>query len=165
MILYHQEGKLESREFNIERGIFQNDSLSPLLFCLALTPLSTLLNETGYGYKTKAGNKVNHPLYIDDLKTFPKNDNKQTGILNTVKKFIDDINMDFGLEKCAKATFIKGKLTTWQSVQLDINTTIKNLESGQAYKYLGIDEGGGIQHSKKKEKIRMPKTNKIYNEN
>ena len=100
MVLYHQEGKFESREFNIKRGIFQDDSLSPLLFCLALAPLSTLLNETGYGYKTKTGNKVNHLLYMDDLKTFAKNDNKQTGILNTVKKFEDDINMDFGLEVC-----------------------------------------------------------------
>ena len=43
VILYHQEGKLESREFNIKRKIFQDDSLSPLLFCLALAPLSTLL--------------------------------------------------------------------------------------------------------------------------
>ena len=47
VILYHQEGKLESRKFNIKRGIFQGDLLSPLLFCLALAPLSTLLNETG----------------------------------------------------------------------------------------------------------------------
>ena len=56
--------------------------------------------------------------------------------------------------KCAKATFSKGKLTTWQDVQLDINTTIKDLEPGEAYKYLGMDEGDGIQHSKMKEKIR-----------
>ena len=116
VILYHQEGKLESREFNIKRGIFQGDSLFSLLFCLALAPLSTLLYETGYGYETKAGKKVNHLLYMDDLKTFAKKNNEQTGILNTVKKFSDDINMDFGLEKCAKATFIKGKLTTWQNV-------------------------------------------------
>ena len=73
---------------------------------------------------------------MDELKTFAKNDNEQTGILNTLKKFSDDINMDFGLEKCAKATCIKGKLTTWQNVQLDINTTIKDLEPGEAYKYL-----------------------------
>ena len=44
--------------------------------------------------------------------------------------------MDFGLKKCPEATFLKGKLTTWQNVQLDINTTIKDLEPGEAYKYL-----------------------------
>ena len=154
VILYHQEGKLKSREFNIKRGIFQGDSLSPLLFCLALAPLSTLLYKTEYSYKTKAENKVSHLLYMDDLKTFAKNDNEQTGILNTVKKFSDEINMDFGLEKCAKATFIKGKLTTWQNVQIDINTTIKDLEPCEAYKCLEMDEGDGIQHSKMKEKIR-----------
>ena len=104
--------------------------------------------------KQKQEKKVNHLLYMDDLKTFAKNDNVQTGILNTVKKFSDDINMDFGLEKCVKATFIKGKLTTWQNVQLDINTTIKDLEPGEAYKHLEMDEGDGIQNSKMKEKIR-----------
>ena len=68
--------------------------------------------------------------------------------------------------KCVKATFIKGKLTTWQHFQLDINTTIKDLEPGEAYKYSGMDEEDDIQHSnERKNKKRMPKTNKIHNEN
>ena len=37
---------------------------------------------------------------------------------------------------------------------LDESTTIKELEQDKVYKYLGIDEGNGIQHSKMKEKLR-----------
>ena len=48
---------------------------------------------------------------MDDLKTYSKDDNQQTGLLTVVKKFSDDIRMEFGLEKCAKATFKRGKLT------------------------------------------------------
>ena len=62
--------------------------------------------------------------------------------------------MAFGLDKCAKATFIKGKLTPTTAVELHIDTTIRELDQDETYKYLGIDEGNGIQHSKMKEKIR-----------
>jgi hypothetical protein len=39
----HTENKLiETEEMEIQRGIFQGDSLSPLLFCICLIPLSTI---------------------------------------------------------------------------------------------------------------------------
>jgi len=147
LVLNHTEGQLKSRPLNINSGIFQGDSLSPLLFCVALAPLSSLLNETGYGYNTRSGEKINHLFYMDDLKTYAKNDKEQTGILHTVKTFSDDIRMEFGLEKCAKATFKKGKLTNSQNIQIDIDTTIKELDPEDSYKYLGINEGDGIQHA------------------
>ena len=34
-----------------KRGIFQSDSLSLLWFCLALIPLSTLLEDSGLGFR------------------------------------------------------------------------------------------------------------------
>jgi len=43
---------------SIKCGIFQGDTLSPLLFCLALNPLSYLLDQLD-GYKVS---------YMDDLK-------------------------------------------------------------------------------------------------
>ena len=45
LVLQHLEGKIEMPKVNIRRGIFQGDGLSPLLFCLALDPLSKLFNE------------------------------------------------------------------------------------------------------------------------
>ena len=48
LFLYHQQGTLKSNPIDITCGIFQGDSLSPLLFCLALFPLSLELNNTGY---------------------------------------------------------------------------------------------------------------------
>ena len=44
--LHHSNGLLTSRPISINSGIFQGDSISPLLFCLALTIFSTLLNGT-----------------------------------------------------------------------------------------------------------------------
>ena len=151
--LNHENGTLTSRPIEIKSGIFQGDSLSPLIFCLALAPLSNVLNESPYGYNTKNG-KVNHLLYVDDLKTYAKNDDDQTGLLNIIKTYSNDICMEFGLEKCAKATFKRGKLTSTEDIDLDINIKIKDLGQDGTYKYLGVNEGADIQHSFMKEKIR-----------
>ena len=151
--LHHVQGTLSSRPIRIKSGIFQGDSLSPLLFCLALAPLSNILNASEYGYTAQQG-KLNHLFYVDDLKTFAKNESQQEGLLNIVKSFSDDIKMEFGLEKCAKATFKRGKLVSTTDIVIDTNTKIKDLDQDGTYKYLGIDEGDGIQHSTMKEKIR-----------
>ena len=119
------------------------------LFCLALAPLSNLC----YGYKSQNG-KLNHLFFMDDLKTFAKDDNQQTGLLTIVKTFSDDIKMEFGLDKCAKATFKRGRLTKTTDLELDVDTVIEELEQESTYKYLGVSEGDGIQHSAMKEKIR-----------
>ena len=87
---------------------------------------------------------------MDDLKLYAKNDKELEGLLSTVKQFSDDIGLEFGLNKCAKVTFIEGKFTLTTAVELDINTTIRELDKDETYKYLGIDEGNGGHHSKMK---------------
>ena len=91
---------------------------------------------------------------MDDLKTYAKTDEEQKGLLTIVKGFSDDIRMEFGLDKCAKATFKRGKLAKTENIELDIDTTIQDLEQEGTCKYLGVNEGDGIQHAKMKEKIR-----------
>ena len=71
-----------------------------------------------------------------------------------MKQFSDDIGMEFGLEKCAKASFKKGQLVSTGNIIIDEYTAIEELNQGGIYKYLGVDESDGIQHSKMKEKIR-----------
>ena len=56
-------------EVKIKRGIFQGDSLSPLLFIISLIPLTITLRAMHKGYKLD-DIKVNHLLYIDDLKVY-----------------------------------------------------------------------------------------------
>ena len=153
MNLYHAEGTLISRMMDIKSGIFQGDSLSPLLFCISLAPLSHLLNDSNFGYTTSSG-KLSHLFYMDDLKTYAKDRYQQTGLLNIVKTFSDDIRMEFGLAKCATATFQRGKLTETTDLVLDNNTAIRELDQDSTYKYLGVNEGDGIQHASMKEKIR-----------
>ena len=89
--------------------------------------LNTMLDNTGYGHEIE-GKKISHLFYMEDLKTYVKNDNQQEGLLNTIKTFSDNICMQFGLAKCAKATFKRGKLTQTTDITVDTNTIIKEPE-------------------------------------
>ena len=74
--------------------------------------------------------------------------------LKIVKQFSEHIGMEFELEKCAKASFKKGKLASTGNIIIEEYTAIDELNQEGTYKYLGVDESDGIQHSKMKEKIR-----------
>jgi hypothetical protein len=72
--------------------------LSPLLFCIALVPLTHELNRAEFGYQVHgADKKKSHLLYMDDLKCLGRSEEdleNEIKIVNTISK---DINMSFGL--------------------------------------------------------------------
>jgi hypothetical protein len=99
--------------------------------------LTEQLNGLNTGYEehiTKT--RISRLLYMDDLKLIGKSEEELRKEIQTVKTFSDDIHMYFGLEKCAKITFKKGKLIHSQNLVIDINREIQELEQGETYKYL-----------------------------
>ena len=140
-------------QVKIRRGIFQGDSLSPLLFIAAMIPLSIILRKTGLGYQpSKNGSKISHLLYMDDLKLYSKTSSELESLLNTVRIFSNDIEMEFGLDKSATLVLNKGKPTQLENVKLPNNEIIKGLSLQESYKYLGILQGDNIKHDQVKEK-------------
>ena len=88
-------------EAKIQRGIFQGDALSPLLFIIAMMLFNYILRKCTAGYKlSQSQEKINHPMYIDDIKLFAKNE-KELETLLVVKIYNQDIGMEFGIEKYA----------------------------------------------------------------
>jgi hypothetical protein len=69
--------------------------------------------------------------------------------------------MEFGLDKCAKIVFKKGKLAHSQNLVVDINREIQELEQGKSYKYLGSEESDGIQYKKMKERLKKEYTRRL----
>ena len=65
LILRHKNGVMEVNDILIRRGIFQGDILSPLLFILAINPVSFLLEKSQLGYKIDDV-RFSHILYMDD---------------------------------------------------------------------------------------------------
>ena len=64
-------GNYELGELETKQGIFQWDSLSPLVFVLALIPLILILRKAKAAYEfSESKEKINHLLFMDDLKLY-----------------------------------------------------------------------------------------------
>ena len=138
----------------IRRGTFQGDSLTPLLFVIALLPLTHILRETGMGYQLrKNGAKVNHLLFMDDLKLYGKNDKEIDFLIKTVWQCSKDIKMEFGILKCAVVSLQRGKKTRWKGIQLPNGEEIGDAGVG-GYKYLGVLELDKIMCDEMKRKVK-----------
>ena len=138
----------------IRHGIFQGDSLSPLLFVLVMIPLTLMLTQIKASYEVKkGGKKINHLLSMDDLKLFAKNEDQIDSLVNTVRIFSEDIKMEFGLPKCGVLITKRGKVVKSDGISLPDGKMMKNIEEGE-YKYLGILGADGVNHEDMKGQIK-----------
>ena len=139
-------------EVDVKRGIFQGDSLSPLLFVLCMVPLSLILRKINAYYEWgKKEYKLNHLLYMDDLKLFAKSEEQIDILVRTVHIFSTDIGMEFGMKKCGILTMKRGKVVKCDGIKLPNNEVMKEVEK-EGYTYLGIVELDKIKENEMKEK-------------
>ena len=141
-------------EVKIERGIFQGDSLSPLLFVIILIPLIHILRKTSPGYEfSNSKEKINHLLFMDDLKLYSKTEKTLDSLVQTVCIFSTDIKMEFGIENCAVLVLKRGKVVKSEGIKLPDNKKVRLLEENEGYKYLGILQADQIKEKEMKEKV------------
>ena len=139
----------------IQRGIFQGDALSPLLFIIAMMPLNHILRKCTAGYKlSRSQEKINHQMYMDDVKLFAKNEKELETIINAVGIYSQDIRKEFGIEKCAIPVMESGKRHMTDRMELSNHDKIKTPGENETYKYLGILEADTIKQVQMKDKIR-----------
>ena len=106
-------------EVNVKRGIFQGDSLSPLMFVLSMVPLSIILRKVNAYYKWgKKEYKLNHLLFMDDLKLYAKSEEQTNMLVRAVYVFSTDIGMEFGIKKCGILTMTRGKIVKSEGIKL-----------------------------------------------
>ena len=139
-------GNSELGEVEIKRVIFQGDSLSPLVFVLALIPLSLILRKVKAAYEfSESKEKINH-----HLKLYSRSEKGLDSLVQTVRVFSEDIEMVFGIEKCAMLVMEKGKIVKSVGIELQDGKVIKSLQEGESYKYLGILEADKFLEEKMK---------------
>ena len=86
----------------IQRGIFQGDALSSLLFVITMRPLTYILMIFTAGYKfNKLPEKINQLMYLYDIKLFAKNEKELETLIQTVRIYRQSKGMEFDIEKCA----------------------------------------------------------------
>ena len=83
---------------NIPRGLS-----FAITLCIAIIPLTNELNRADCGYQVHGTErKISHLLHMDDLKLLGRNENDWKNDMKIVQTISKDINMNFGLEKCAR---------------------------------------------------------------
>ena len=85
-------GRRRLAEAKVQRGIFQGDALSPLLFIIAMMPVNHILRKCTAGYKlSRSQEKINHLMWMDDVKLFAKNEKELETLIHTVRIYSQDI--------------------------------------------------------------------------
>ena len=140
-------------EVNLKMGIFQGDSLSPLLLVLSMVQLSLILKKVNECYKwRKREYELNHLLFLDDLKLHAKSEERKNTLVRTVYVFSTDTGMEFGIKKCGILTMKRGKIVKSEGIKLPDGELMKQIGQ-EGYTYLGIIELHKIKETEMKEKI------------
>ena len=115
----------------LRRSIFQGNSLSPLLFVLALAPMPLLLREVKAKYQLVDLQGVNHLLFIDDLELYGQNEKQIDTLVNIVQTLSKDIGMEFRLSKCETLIMKRGVTLRSEGIQLPTDELRRNIGEGR----------------------------------
>ncbi|KAK6045353.1 hypothetical protein COOONC_17142, partial [Cooperia oncophora] len=127
----------------IRNGLMQGDTLSPLLFCMAIAPISGWLRSNIEPYKTRTGSgtrsegslEVGHIFYMDDLKVYTTNWADLVKAKAGIQKVAEQLGLRMNPSKCAVKS-----VNTMEREQTEVGD-IPILGSNSLYKYLGAEQG------------------------
>ena len=118
-------------------------------------PLNHILRKCTAGYTLgRSQEKINHLMYMDDIKLFAKNEKEPETLIHTVRIYSQDLGMEFGIEKCTLRVMKNGKQHLTDGIELPNHDRIRTLTENETYKYLGILEADTIKQVEMKDKIQ-----------
>ena len=128
------------------RGIFQGDSLSPLLFCISYIVVSIIVKNLRNGYipgspgKRDASKMRSHIILMDDFKGFSSNEESFKELLTTSIDILQEVGLEMGIDKCAVMKVERGKIADMEGINVSLDTVIEEVKKEDGYAYLGILE-------------------------
>ena len=128
-------------------------------------PLKIILRKCMAGYKlSRSQEKINHQMYMDDIKLFPKNEKELETLIHTVRIYSQDIGMKLGIEKCVMLVMKSEKWHRTDGIDLPNQDKIRTLGENETYRDLGILEADTIkqvQMKYKNQKEYLRRTRKL----
>ena len=95
--------------------------------------------------------RLNHLLFMDDLKLFSKSEEQMDTLVRTVHVFSTDIRMELGMKKCGILTMKRGEVVRCEGIKLPNWKVMKEVEK-EGYTYLGIAELDKFKENEMKKK-------------
>ena len=99
------------------------------MFVLALIPLSSILRKTKAAYEYSGSKvKINHLLLMDSLKLYSRSENELDSLVQTIRIFSKDIEMEFAIEKCV--VLVIEEVVKSVGIELPDGKVMKSLQEG-----------------------------------
>ena len=93
-----------------------------------MMPLNHIFRKYTAGYKlSRLQEKINNPMYMDDIKLFAKNEKELETLIHAVRIYSQDIGMEFGIEKFAMLVMKSGKRHMTDGIELPNHDKIRTL--------------------------------------
>ena len=110
--------------------------------------------------------KINHLLFMDDLKLYSRSEKGLDSLVQTVRFFNVDIGIEFGIEKCAMLVMEKGKTVKSVGIELPDGKVIKSLQEGELEADIFLEEEMKLNVSKEYiRRLRNVLKSKVNGEN
>ena len=104
-----------------------------------MMPLNHILRKCTAGYKLSTSQeKINHLMYMDDIKLFAENEKEPETLIYAVRIYSQDVGMEFSIEKCSMLIMKSGKRHLTDGMELPNQDKIRTLAENETYKHLGI---------------------------
>ena len=145
--------RIGDRMIHFRRGLFQGDSLAPLMFIICLIPSSKKLNESNMGYSLGRGKRtISHLWFMDDCKLYSRDSAQQQKQIELLEHEVHKTGMEFGVNKCGSQILRRGRIVrTEASPVISSGERLPIVEGG--YKYLGMIQTDLIHHEEMKKKL------------
>ena len=100
-----------TKAINLKVGVFQGDTLSPVLFLMAINPILQTIQQashTGYDFR---GRQVIQLAFADDLTLCFKNKKTAQRQLTDINNTFDSVGLTLKPQKCKSLSICSGKVT------------------------------------------------------
>ena len=116
--------------------------------------MSVILREArqGYDLDRSTSGKINHLLYMDDLKLYGKSKSELESLVQTVRIFTGNIKMRFGIQKCATIVMKRGKKEEDDGILLPDGQIMHDL-GNENYKYLRVLKADKVKMNEMKDMV------------
>jgi len=94
-----------------------------------MIPLTMLLRKEVLGYSFgEDGRRINHLLFMDDLKLFEKNRRELDALVELVRVYSRDIGIELGLDKCVILKIHRGVKVCSDGIEMPSGELMKEVE-------------------------------------
>ncbi len=92
-------------------------------------------------------------MFMDDLKVYAESETRLEAVIEVVENVSGAMGMELGIRKCAVAHMIGGKEVMRGGVPLKARREVRELEKGEAYRYLGVQQRFGADLKRTKQGV------------